>query len=239
MAMSHRLCPVFTSFMNMTKRILLSLVAATAALTLQTPARAADAKQPPSPPPGDRPAAARDRMQAIASELNLTPEQTVKLQTIVRANTQKMRELRQDTNLPPEEKRQKLAAARQEIVAEVKKVLTPEQFEKWRAKQVLPAGGAGARLARLQSAITDLNLSDDQKEQLQPLYLEQMQKLRDLQIDSNLSFAEKLDKLKAVREEVAPKLKKVLTPDQYEKLEKDVNQWLDQLKQRLQGGTQN
>jgi CHAD domain-containing protein len=46
-------------------------------------------------------------------------------------------------------------------------------------------------------------------------------------------MAEKLDKLKVLRQEAAPKLMKVLTADQYAKLERDFNQWLDQLKQRL------
>jgi Spy/CpxP family protein refolding chaperone len=114
-------------------------------------------------------------MQETARELNLTPEQTAKLQSIVRERAEKLRELRQDNSLSPEEKRQKLAAARAEIVSEVKKVLTPEQFEKWKARQGQTAGGAIRPLARLQEAINDLNLTDEQKEQLKPLYQAQME----------------------------------------------------------------
>jgi Spy/CpxP family protein refolding chaperone len=219
--------------MNITKHILMALAAVAATLTLQPLARAADASQPAPPAPGDRPAALRERMQETARELNLTPEQTAKLQSIVRERTQKLRDLRQDNSLSPEEKRQKLAAARAEIVSEVKKVLTPEQFEKWKARQGQTAGGAIRPLARLQEAINDLNLTDEQKEQLKPLYQAQMEKLRDLYQDASLSMAEKLDKLKVLRQEAAPKLMKVLNADQYAKLERDFNQWLDQLKQRL------
>jgi Spy/CpxP family protein refolding chaperone len=219
--------------MNITKHILMALAAVAATLTLQPLARAADANQPAPPAPGDRPAALRERMQETARELNLTPEQTAKLQSIVRERTQKLRDLRQDNSLSPEEKRQKLAAARAEIVSEVKKVLTPEQFEKWKARQGQTAGGAIRPLARLQEAINDLNLTDEQKEQLKPLYQAQMEKLRDLYQDTSLSIAEKLDKLKVLRQEAAPKLMKVLNADQYAKLERDFNQWLDQLKQRL------
>jgi len=219
--------------MNITKHILMALAAVAATLTLQPPARAADASQPTPPAPSDRPAALRERMQETARELNLTPEQTAKLQSIVRERAEKLRELRQDNSLSPEEKRQKLAAARAEIVSEVKKVLTPEQFEKWKARQGQTAGGAIRPLARLQEAINDLNLTDEQKEQLKPLYQAQMEKLRDLYQDASLSMAEKLDKLKVLRQEAAPKLMKVLTADQYAKLERDFNQWLDQLKQRL------
>jgi Spy/CpxP family protein refolding chaperone len=219
--------------MNITKHILMALAAVAATLTLQSPARAADASQPTPSAPSDRPAALRERMQETARELNLTPEQTAKLQSIVRERAEKLRELRQDNSLSPEEKRQKLAAARAEIVSEVKKVLTPEQFEKWKARQGQTAGGAIRPLARLQEAINDLNLTDEQKEQLKPLYQAQMEKLRDLYQDASLSMAEKLDKLKVLRQEAAPKLMKVLTADQYAKLERDFNQWLDQLKQRL------
>jgi uncharacterized UPF0160 family protein len=151
----------------------------------------------------------------------------------------KLRELRQDNSLSPEEKRQKLMATREEIIVEVKKVLTPEQFEKWRARQGQLAEGAAGPLARLRETINDLNLTDQQKEQLTPLYVEQIEKLRDLQQDSTLSLAEKLDKLKAMHQEVAPKLKKLLDADQYAKWEKGVTEWLDQLEQRPQERRQN
>jgi Spy/CpxP family protein refolding chaperone len=220
--------------MNMTNRTLIALAAVVATLTLQPLARAADTSQPAPPAPGDRPAALRERMQETARELNLTPDETAKLQNIVREHAQELRALRQDNSLSPEEKRLKLAAARAGIISEVKKVLTPEQFEKWKARQGLTTGGTVRPLARLQQAINDLNLTDEQKEQLKPLYMEQMVKLRDLYQDANLSMAEKLDKLKASYKDAAPKLKQVLNADQYVKWEKDVNQWLDQLKQRLQ-----
>jgi len=211
----------------------MAFIAVTATLSLQPLARAADTDQPTPPAPSSRPAAPRERMQEMARELNLTPDQIAKLQTIVREREEKLRQLRQDPSLAPEEKRLKLMTARAEIMAEVKKVLTPEQFEKWRARLGPTAVRAARPLARLQQAINDLNLTDEQKEQLKPLYQEQMEKLRDLYQDSSLSMAEKLDKLKAIRSEASPKLMKVLNADQYATLEREFNQWLEQLNQRL------
>ena len=52
-------------------------------------------------------------------------------------------------------------------------------------------------------------------------------------------MAQKLEKLKGMHQEVAPKLKKVLNADQYAKWEKGFNQWLEQLNQRLQEQKQN
>ena len=139
-----------SNFMKMNRQTLIALAAVASTLSLQPLARAADNKEAARPAGGDRLAALRERMQDTARELNLTPEQKEKLQTIVRERMEKLRDLRQDTSLSPQEKREKFQAAREEITAEVKKVLTPEQFEKWKAKQGQPAGagtGAAAREA--------------------------------------------------------------------------------------------
>ena len=39
-----------------------------------------------------------------------------------------------------------------------------------------------------------------------------------------------------MHKDAAPQLKKVMTPEQYEKWQKDVDQWLDAIKQRFQQG---
>jgi Spy/CpxP family protein refolding chaperone len=230
-----------TNFMKITKHTLMVLAAVVSTFSLQPLTRAADNTEPARPAAGgDRLAALRERMQDTARELNLTAEQKEKLQTIIRDRMEKLRELRQDTSLTPQEKREKFQAAREEITAEVKKVLTPEQFEKWKAKQGQLAGaGAEGPRAKLESAIKDLNLTDAQKEQLKPVYQEQMEKLRDLHQDSSLSMSEKLDKLKAMQKEIAPKLKKVMDTEQFAKWEKESNQWIEQLGQRFQEKKQN
>jgi len=225
--------------MNLIKHTLIALAAVAGTLTLQPLAHADDTNSPAPLGAGGRAGAMRERMQETARELNLTPEQTAKLQTIVRERMEKMRDLRQDTSLSAEEKREKLQAGREELIADVKKVLTPEQFEKWKAKQGLQTGRGMRPMARLQEAIQDLNLTDDQMQQLTPLYTEQMEKLRDLYQDSSLTMAQKVEKLKTVRQEVAPKLKKVFTADQYSKWEKSSNQWMDELQQRFSGGKSN
>jgi hypothetical protein len=66
-----------------------------------------------------------------------------------------------------------------------------------------------------------------------------MVKLLELQQDNSLSIPEKLEKLKAMNKEIAPKLKKVMDAEQYAKWEKDLSQWLGLLQQRLQNAKQN
>ncbi len=225
--------------MNMNRQTLVALAAIAGTLSFQPLARAADTQAPAQPAGGNRAAALRERMQDTARELNLTEEQKQQLQAIIRTQAGKVRDLRQDTSLSPENKRAKLRALREEITTEVKNVLTPEQFEKWKAKQGQLAAGGGAPLARVQEAIKDLNLTEQQKEQLKPIYQEQMEKLRELYQDTSLSIPEKLEKLKGMHQEIAPKLKQVMDAEQYAKWEKDVSQWLEQLRQRFQDAKQN
>lgn len=232
------LVPQNVNIMNLNKHTLVALVTVAGALSLQPTTRAAKENAPAPPPRGDRVSALRERMQETARELNLTDEQKEKLRTIIRERLEKLRDLRQDNSLSRQERIEKLKASREDLIAEVKKVLTPEQFEKWRARQGQPDGVARRRIAGLHEAIQDLNLTDQQKEQLKPIYQEQMARLQALRQDTTLSIPEKLDKLKAMHAEIAPKLKKILTAKQYAKWEKDVNQWLAQLRQRLQGTRQ-
>jgi Spy/CpxP family protein refolding chaperone len=224
---------------KMTKHAFIALAAVAGLLNFQPAACAAEKPAAAPAAAGERAGALRERMQETARELNLTPEQKEKLQTIVRERMEKLRDLRQDTSLSREEKLAKFKAGREEITAEVKKVLTPEQFEKWNARQgPLTQPEAGPR-AGIQEAIKDLNLTETQKEQLKPIYQEQMEKVRGLFQDTNLSMAEKLEKLQGMQKDIGPKLKKVLDADQYAKWEKSAGQWTEQFKQRLQGGQQN
>jgi len=231
-------CPSMT-LMKINKQTVVALAVAAGALSLQPLTRAAESREPAQRAGEGRLAAARERMQETARELNLTDEQKQKLQSIVRERTEKLRELRQDNNLTREEKMEKFRAAREEINAEVKKVLTPEQFQKWQARRGALAGGAARPGARLQEGIRELNLTTEQKQQLRPLYQEQMEKLRELWQDTSLTMAEKLEKAKALHKEMAPKLKKVLDAEQYARLEKQVSQWMEQARQRLTGQREN
>jgi Spy/CpxP family protein refolding chaperone len=227
-------------FMKMNKQTLIALAAVVGTLSLPSPGHAAESKETARPATGDRLAALRERMQESARDLDLSPEQKEKLQTIVRERMGKLRELRDDNSLTPQEKREKFQAAREGITAEVKNVLTPEQFEKWKAKQGQPAGAAVQRpLARLEGAIKELNLTEDQKEKLKPLYQEQMEKLRDLHQDNSLSMAEKLEKLKTLNKDIAPQMKKVLDAEQFAKWQKQTSEWLEQIQQRFQRAKQN
>jgi Spy/CpxP family protein refolding chaperone len=217
--------------MNRTKHALTFLVVA-GALGFHT-ALGADTNAPAAASSGDRMAAWRQRLEERAKELNLTDEQKDKVRTILRENLGKLRDLRQDTALSQAEKMEKAKAIREEIRAEFKKVLTPEQFKQWQEKEGETLPQIRPSIERLQETIDSLNLSDEQKEKLRPLHEEQMQKLQDLRDDTTLSAQQKLEKLNAMRQEVMPKMKTVLDDDQYKKWEEGLNQWFESMKSRV------
>jgi len=87
----------------------------------------------------------RPNLDTIAQQLNLTDDQKPKFKSIMDTQMQKMRGLRQDpdfASLSPEDRRAKVKAIQDETEAQMKDLLTPEQFEKW---QKMPQMGMRGR----------------------------------------------------------------------------------------------
>jgi len=70
-------------------------------------------------------------MGKVAQELDLTKDQKQQLKPILQEEAQKLKALRTDTSLSRQQKRQKLQQIRQDMVAKIKPILTPEQLVKW------------------------------------------------------------------------------------------------------------
>ena len=204
--------------MKMTKNVMVALVAVTGALCWQSAAQAAI--QASGPFGGARAAQWRERMQDATKDLNLTDEQKARLKEAYQPQMQKLRELWKDQTLSREQKLEKLKALRAESEPKLKEILTPEQQEKWQQRQTQ------AR-ERVEAAKKDWNITDEQKAKLKSIYQPQMEKFRELREDKNLTPQEKMEKFKAMREELTPQIKKVLTPEQFEKWEKAKAQRLE------------
>lgn len=203
--------------MKTTKRTLMAALALAGALSWQPQALATDQDKPAA---DQRLAQLRDRMQEMAKDLDLTEAQKEKLKPIWQEQTQKMRELVRDQNLSRQEKMEQFRKLRENLQPKLKEIFTAEQMEKWQKQGGAQAGGS------LRDSLADLKLTDEQKEKLKPVFQAQMAKVRELRQDSNLSAQEKAKKLKALRQEAEPELKKVLTAEQFE-------QWKKLAEQRL------
>lgn len=66
-----------------------------------------------------------------ASALQLSDEQRAKLRELLQPHLEKLRALRQNPDLTPQEKREQFLALREELTPRLGEVLTPEQLERW------------------------------------------------------------------------------------------------------------
>lgn len=81
------------------------------------------------------------RVDRMNTELNLTADQKTKVTALFEDTQKKMRELRQDTSLSQEDRREKVRGMREAEDKKLKEILTPEQWQKW--EKVRPQPGKG------------------------------------------------------------------------------------------------
>jgi periplasmic protein CpxP/Spy len=93
---------------------------------------------PPAGPPGGRP-----NMKKIIEQLKLTDDQTEKVKPILKDQAEKMKALREDTSLTPQDRRPKMKEIRDDTNAKLKPILTDEQFAEW--QKLTQRGGHGKK----------------------------------------------------------------------------------------------
>ena len=77
--------------------------------------------------------AAMSKAQAIAQQLNLTPQQKEKILPILAAEVPKVNAIKNDNSLSKMQKMQQLGAIHQQTDPQMKAILTPEQYQKLKA----------------------------------------------------------------------------------------------------------
>lgn len=81
----------------------------------------------------------------------------------------------------------------------------------------LQAQDAKAEAAKkVESLAKQLNLTADQKQKLLPVLAEEAPKLKAVKEDTALTGMQKLQKIRAIHEETDPKVKAILSADQYQ-----------------------
>jgi periplasmic protein CpxP/Spy len=78
-------------------------------------------------------AGAMSKAQAIAQQLNLTPQQKEKVLPILIAEGPKVQAIKNDNSLSKIQKIQQLRAVHQQTDPQMKAILSPEQYQKLRA----------------------------------------------------------------------------------------------------------
>ena len=77
-------------------------------------------------------AGAMSKAQAIAQQLNLTPQQKEKILPILAAEVPKVHAIKNDNSLSKMQKMQQLRVIHQQTDPEMKAILSPEQYQKLR-----------------------------------------------------------------------------------------------------------
>lgn len=128
--------------MKMHKISLLAALA-TGALIALTPNLQAQENKPDrpgnGPRAGQRGEQVKERLARISEELKLTEDQKTKIESAMKEQAETMRGLRDAT---PEERREKMQAARKAFDGKMKEILTADQYAKWEKtrEQRGPAG---------------------------------------------------------------------------------------------------
>lgn len=139
----------------------------------------------------------------MAKELNLSADQQKKMETFYKDFGDKMKELRDNSTLTKEDRLSKMKELREQHMAEVNKILTPEQQTKMKEIQE-KRGDRNMRKPDMRpqpkDKMKDFNLTEEQKEKIKVL---------------NEDFRAKSKELTDKHREA---LNQVYTPEQQEKL---------------------
>ncbi len=115
------------------KRAKISLMTALALgglLACSTLARAQESKDSNAPKQGKR-MSIEQRLDRLTEQLKLTDAQKPKIKAVLEDQAKKEQELRADTSLSREQRREKGRALMEDQQKKFKEILTPEQYEKW------------------------------------------------------------------------------------------------------------
>lgn len=73
----------------------------------------------------------KHRMEAMAKKLNLSQDQQDKLKPIFEKQHEQAKAIKNDSSLTQDQKKEKFQALRQDTMAQVNTILTPEQQQQW------------------------------------------------------------------------------------------------------------
>lgn len=169
--------------------------------------------------PATRPAAALQaqlqRLTMALDSLNLTDAQKAQVKQIMADFRQQMATLRQDNkNLTQPERREKITALFRDLRKQLMQVLDPEQ-QKELAKQLGDANGEGGGgiLQRLRTDLDKLDLTADQKTDIDELLKSNAGKFREI-MEKRRQGEDVKGEVQELMQDIRTKLQSILTPEQ-------------------------
>jgi len=176
------------------------------------------------------PAFVLDRIRQAVGKLDLTDDQKTKVNAIFDQAAQKINEMYQNFQTEPRAQRtQALRELTESVRQQLAGVLTPDQMDSLR-QSLRPtgsgaAGGAGPleSMQNLRQAISKLDLSDDQRQQVDDAIRAATEKNASLR-EQAADGADVQAQLGQNRQDLRNKLQSILTPDQWQSLAESMMQ---------------
>ncbi|MCX7885920.1 MAG: hypothetical protein N3B01_01500 [Verrucomicrobiae bacterium] len=162
----------------------------------------------------------RQRMIELLDEMKLTEEQRMQVRDIFESYGEELRSMRTNANLTAEQRMQQFKAIHEKLDSEMKRILNEQQYLIWKDErekmQTALANWIGEQTrARMEQVWAELNLTDDQKQKLRELFASQGEKLKELRTNPDLTPEQRLQRLKALQDELEPQLKQILSQEQF------------------------
>jgi Spy/CpxP family protein refolding chaperone len=173
-------------------------------------------------------AAVGQRIKQAVADLKLSDEQISKVDAVIADLEKKAQDLRAAGRGP--EMREKIMALREDMIKQMKAILTEAQFKGFQEKmQQSPGGGAGggrigAAVGRFEQAVKSLDLTDDQKPKVEKALADARKKFAELgrSVQGGQAAPDTREKFRSAMEDLRTELMAVLTPEQREKLKSEM-----------------
>jgi|GEM_PF-428750 len=167
--------------------------------------------------------------QTAMGELNLTEEQKMKIGPIRQQMMEKVRAVRNDANLTPDQKRERISELRKQNQEEIKKLFTPEQQKKMEQLKSErgdmnrpPMGHSGMRPGgpMAERMNKELGLTEEQQAKIKSQMEKRREQAKAIMEDKSLSPDQRREKLEALRKEDKAEMDNILTAKQKAEFEK-------------------
>jgi len=151
------------------------------------------------------------RLDHLSRQLKLSTDQRFQIEPILRDEQNRIISISKDSSFTAEQKREQIEQIHETSLGLMQGVLTPEQSARLNAGDLRNARNLGWMSK-------NLNLTNDQKSRLRPVFETEQRQLRAARRDSSLSPEQKQAKIREIHASARAQVMSVLTPPQQQKM---------------------
>ena len=157
-----------------------------------------------------------DPLSRHAAELNLSAEQSARLEELKREHRLAMEELKRNDQMASSEKKERIDALRLKYREASKAVLTTEQLDKLKTLAA-DSTHMNSKHDDEKNLQESLQLTDEQATKLKAMQQKDQEEMSSIQHDTTITEANKKFRLEELKKDRRRELENILTPDQQRK----------------------